>query len=145
MMKFINQLIGMHFHATVAENPAVFKEDEDSPVHSEICKANNVREDDLMVTTTIIDSASGADLYEGIKVTIDGAVYTYSTCVGYIPLSVFPFDGDMMVQLPMEISDEFGHSIYTTCPVILYHHDAGRVEGKTVTQRIIEAMMYYCR
>lgn len=142
MKKFVNGLSDIHFIAQVSATPAVFKEDEYCFAHIELCKNNNVGEDDPMVTTTIVNSDSGESLKEGIKVQIDGSVYTYTAMIGYIPLMLFPIDADSEVRMPVEITDESGNYIYAVCPITVHHHDAGRVDGKTAGQRIIEGMMY---
>lgn len=146
MLQFINQLHDTHFTAQISANPRVFRanEDDDDIIYREMIRANNVRSDDLMIMTDIVDP-DGIALNDGIRVTINGGVYTYTTMLNYIPVSLFPIDGDVQVRVPVKISDEFGHSMYAVCPVILYHQKGKLIDGKSVGRHIISVIENYCR
>ena len=140
MLQFVNRLHDMNFIVSIQPKPSVFREEDGDLVHRELCRANSVHQDDLMIMTDIVDSNSGEILNSGIKVQINGGAYTYTPMLNYIPLSRFPIDADSDVRVPMKISDDYGHSIYAVCPIILYHRCAEKIAGKGVAQRIIEAM-----
>ena len=146
MLQYIKRLSNIRFTARISTNPTIFRADEegDDIVYREMIGANDIRSDDLMIIADIVDPDGNA-LNDGIKVTINGAVYTYTTMFNYIPVSLFPIDGDTKVRVPVKISDEFGNSMYAVCPVTLYYQANKLIDGKSVGRHIISVIENYCR
>lgn len=145
MMQYVNQLHDNHFIVEATTDVKVFKyvnfsrDPEGELAYKQLCAANDVKPGDLMIRVNIVDPDNQESLMKGIKRIIGGGEVTYNPMVNYIPVTRFPIDQDVQINIPMRISDNYGNCFLTMCPIILYVNPK-RVEGKSMGQVIINAI-----